>query len=172
MENQSLKSNYEKIQNEQKKLTTVMYKNNTATYAMFVISLILIITRNVWGIVIGAILLLCAIFVHFKIKDFKVMEIYENCVVLFDKKSGELSNIIYNNYVQEWNIVNTEGSCNFIRFLLKDQNTISVESYQLNKAFDTLQKTMPTKEKMAKQLKSLSTEKIKLENPFKSKKKK
>lgn len=170
--NKTITSTNHKVKIDSNHLATIMYKNNIAVYVMVVISIILIITLNIWGIVFGVVLLAVCLFVIFKIEDYKCFEIYQDAVLIYsDKKNGLVIKIDYND-IKEWTVNNRQQGANGIIFVLNDGKTIAKETFQLNKAYSQLSKVMEEKESRFNELNKLRNEKITLENPFKSKKKK
>ena len=87
-------------------LATIMYKNNLAIYVVAVISIVLIITLNIWGIIFGILLLAVCLFVIFKIKDYKCFEIYQDAILIYsDKKDDTVIKINYHD-IKEWTVNN------------------------------------------------------------------
>ena len=153
-------------------LATIMYKNNLAIYVMAVISIVLIITLNIWGVIFGTLLLAVCLFVIFKIKDYKCFEIYQDAILIYsDKKDDTVIKINYHD-IKEWTVNNKQQGSNGIILILNDGRTIAKETFQINKAYNHLSKVMEEKESRVIELNKLRNEKITLENPFKSKKKK
>ena len=112
------------------------------------------------------------LFVIFKIKDYKCFEIYQDAILIYsDKKDDTVIKINYHD-IKEWTVNNKQQGSNGIILILNDGRTIAKETFQINKAYNHLSKVMEEKESRVIELNKLRNEKITLENPFKSKKKK
>ena len=88
-----------------------------------------------------------------------------------DKKDDTVIKINYHD-IKEWTVNNKQQGSNGIILILNDGRTIAKETFQINKAYNHLSKVMEEKESRVIELNKLRNEKITLENPFKSKKKK
>ncbi|MGN1398476.1 MAG: hypothetical protein ACI4WG_00540 [Erysipelotrichaceae bacterium] len=161
----------DEVNEEGTHLTTVMFKNDPAIYVVVVIAIALIVTLNAWGIFFGLFFLAVSLFVIFKIKDYKCFEIYDDAVLIYsDKNDDQVIRIAYDD-VKEWTVNNRQQGSNAIVFILNDDKCVTKETFQINKAYKYLTKVMPYKESRVIELNKLRNEKITLENPFKSKKK-
>ena len=97
-----------------------MYKNNLAIYVVAIISIVLTITLNIWGVVIDILLLAVCLFVIFKIKDYKCFEIYQDAILIYsDKKDDTVIKINYHD-IKEWPVNNRQQGSNAIVLILND----------------------------------------------------
>ena len=97
-----------------------MYKNNLAIYVVAIISIVLIITLNIWGVVIDILLLAVCLFVIFKIKDYKCFEIYQDAILIYSyKKDDTVIKINYHD-IKEWLVNNRQQGSNAIVLILND----------------------------------------------------
>lgn len=154
-----------------KHLATILYKNDMAAYVMIVVGIILIITRNIWGILFGALFVGLSLFVLFKIEDHKCLEIYDDAILIYSNKNDNQVVRIPFTEIKQWSVNNRQQSSNNIIIVLNDDNCISKETYQINKAYDVLSDLIGDKEARAIELNKLKNQKVNLENPFKIHKK-
>ena len=69
----------------------IMYKNNTAVYLAIPIALGLILIRHVLTIITGLVIMAAVFFALTRVKDRRVVDMYDDCLVIYDEKDPELA---------------------------------------------------------------------------------
>ena len=130
----------------------VMFKNPIPAYATALTGAAMFLLKNTTTTVIGVLLIICALCYIFLIKDRHTVDVYDDCVVLYDEKDERLARKIMYDEITEWSFFdsNVRNSC--IILTLGDNTQIATTTFQLAKYFNSLRKTIPQKELRQKQL--------------------
>ena len=133
-------------------LKTIMYKNNTAVYLAIPIALGLILIRHVLTIITGFVILAAVFFALTRVKDRKVVDMYDGCLVIYDEKDLELARKLLLEDIYEWTIRDSNQNASCAIFIMNYGERISRNTFQLVKCYNTLRDLMPDKESRIRQL--------------------
>ena len=130
----------------------VMFKNPIPAYATALTGAAMFLLKNTTTTVIGILLIICALCYIFLVKDRNTVDVYDDCVVVYDEKDAKLARKIMYDEITEWSFFdsNVRNSC--IILTLSDNTQIATTTFQLAKYFNALRKTIPQKELRQKQL--------------------
>ena len=143
-----------------KLLAEIGYKNTIASYVLIIAGIALIaITRNIPGVVFGAILIAIGAFAHFRIKDYKTIDIYDDSVVIYTDPGCEKLVQFRNEDITQWSIENQLNAAESIMLMMKDGLPVYKNTFQSEKAAKFLMQTMEAKEKRI-----INQEKVRKEN--------
>ena len=131
---------------------TIMYKNNTAVYLAIPIALGLILIRHVLTIITGLVILAAVFFALTKVKDRRVVEMYDDCLVIYDEKDPELARKLLLEDIYEWTIRDSNQNASCAIFTMNYGERVSRNTFQLVKCYNTLRDLMPDKESRIRQL--------------------
>ena len=131
---------------------TIMYKNNTAVYLAIPIALGLILIRHVLTIITGFVILAAVFFALTRVKDRKVVDMYDGCLVIYDEKDLELARKLLLEDIYEWTIRDSNQNASCAIFTMNYGERISRNTFQLVKCYNTLRDLMPDKESRIRQL--------------------
>lgn len=133
-------------------IKTIMYKNNTAVYLAIPIALGLILIRHVLTIITGFVILAAVFFALTRVKDRKVVDMYDGCLVIYDEKDLELARKLLLEDIYEWTIRDSNQNASYAIFTMNYGERISRNTFQLVKCYNTLRDLMPDKESRIRQL--------------------
>ena len=133
-------------------IKTIMYKNNTAVYLAIPIALGLILIRHVLTIITGFVILAAVFFALTRVKDRKVVDMYDGCLVIYDEKDLELARKLLLKDIYEWTIRDSNQNASCAIFTMNYGERISRNTFQLVKCYNTLRDLMPDKESRIRQL--------------------
>ena len=133
-------------------IKTIMYKNNTAVYLAIPIALGLILIRHVLTIITGFVILAAVFFALTRVKDRKVVDMYDGCLVIYDEKDLELARKLLLEDIYEWTIRDSNQNASCAIFTMNYGERISRNTFQLVKCYNTLRDLMPDKEFRIRQL--------------------
>lgn len=133
-------------------IKTIMYKNNTAVYLAIPIALGLILIRHVLTIITGFVILAAVFFALTRVKDRKVVDMYDGCLVIYDEKDLELARKLLLEDIYEWTIRDSNQNASCAIFTMNYGERISRNTFQLVKCYNTLRDLMPDKESRIRQL--------------------
>ena len=176
-ENNTLSTTYtniEEIEKGEKLLAEVRYKNNMGAYVMIPVAIALIITRNVFCIVFAVLVLLASYFAITKVRDKKVMDVYNNCVILYDDKDESLGLRINPDDILEWTLKDSNQNGNSIDITLTNGERLSKVTFQTVKGYNAMRDLVPAKESRVIQLNKVAKANLKsfsLDEIFKKRKK-
>ena len=133
-------------------IKTTMYKNNTAVYLAIPIALGLILIRHVLTIITGLVILVAVFFALTKVKDRRVVDMYDDCLVIYDEKDPELARKLLLEDIYEWTIRDSNQNASCAIFTMNYGERITRNTFQLVKCYNTLRDLMPDKESRIRQL--------------------
>ncbi|MBR0138493.1 MAG: hypothetical protein IJM15_08790 [Erysipelotrichaceae bacterium] len=143
-----------------KLIAEIGYKNVVASYVLIIAGIALIaITRNIPGIVFGAVLIAFGAFAHLKIEDYKTMDIYDDSVVIYTDPGCKKVVQFRNEDITQWSVENQQNAAEAIMLMMKDGLPVYKNTFQSEKAAKFLMQTMETKEKRI-----INQEKVRREN--------
>ena len=129
-----------------KKKTTIMYKMNYKIFVIGMLFLMIIVSFNKITRTIGYVFIAIACFVYFKTKDQKVMEIYDDSIVVYD--TDEPNTVIFIDYdnLFSYSCNQYEKGFNTVTLRTNDGDVIYCETFETNKVNRALKKLIPNKE--------------------------
>ena len=131
---------------------TIMYKNNTAVYLAIPIAIGRILIRHILTIITGIVLLAAVFFALTKVRDHKVMDMYDDCLVIYDEKNPELARKLLLEDIYEWTIRDSNQNASCAIFTMNYGERVTRNTFQLVKCYNTLRDLMPDKESRVRQL--------------------
>lgn len=139
----------------------ITHRPNSAIIIMIIAGILLCLIPSRFSRIIGitAIVLSCIFFLV--TKDYPVMEVFSDALILYQPFHSELAVRIPLEDIAEWNLNGPNGQQLFLR--LSDGSEISEECFQVSKADKMLRKILSDKETWVLQRKQM--EKIQKENP-------
>jgi len=121
---------------------TVMYKPMFQIYFMLVCAIGIIFVNSWAAKILGAFVALVALFVIFKVKDKKTIDVYTKCILIYDV-DGNKAVMIKNEDIKNYDTGSTEQYKLFVK--LYDGRSLTKETFRLGDAKKYLAKTMPKK---------------------------
>ncbi|MBO4218266.1 MAG: hypothetical protein J5694_06265 [Erysipelotrichaceae bacterium] len=127
-------------------LKAITYKPYVPCYICVAAGVGMLLLRHWAFLVLGLIFIGLSLFVLFKIKDHKVLDIYSDGVLIYSL--NEESKGIYVRYddLAEWTTKSAQGGSECVYFLLADGTQIYKDTFQALTAYRQLIKLMPEKE--------------------------
>ncbi len=127
-----------------KLLGSVTYKPSRAIIAVMVVGCACtILFRNLFGILFGGFLLILSSLVFFKVKDHKVMDVYDDALILYDNQDETRVLRLTLDEIVEWNVNRDENY--LITLKLKDGEQLGAQTFQVNEVHSLLKKVLPGK---------------------------
>lgn len=125
---------------------TVGYKPILGSLLLLVFGVAALLMRSAFGYVLGGLVVLMSLIMLFGMKDRKVLDIYSEGVVAYEK--GNDSKAVYFTYdmVIEWSVERTAGGTQVVAFLLKGNRYVIKETYRMRGFRNLLKKHMPDTE--------------------------
>lgn len=124
----------------------ISYKPKTAPYVCAGLAAVLLITMNWIAIILGIFIIAFILFVTFKIEDYRTLTIYDQCIVVYDRKNLDLARKITYDEVEEWTVKSAEGITDALMLKLKDGDVIYKDTFQTSDVYKALKKIIPMKE--------------------------
>lgn len=127
----------------------INYKPMSTLIIGLVFAVLMLLTRNVYAIILAAFVLVYTVFVYKTVNDYRTLSIYDKYVLISEMDNPNKVRKINYEDVEEWTCKNNDGKANCVMFKLKDGEVIYKDTFQFNKAYNELYKLMPKKESMA-----------------------
>ena len=122
------------------KVATIMYKMNVKTFIIGMVAILLLVSFVQVARIIGYIFVAIACFVYFRIKDQKVMEIYDDCIVLYDTEEKDKALLIKLDDLISYSCNKYEDGFNVVVLRTESGDVIYCETFESNKANKYLRK--------------------------------
>lgn len=123
-------------------ITTATSKPIAAIIVSFIAGIALIFfLHNVGGYAAGAVMIAMSLYVNWKAANHKVLEIYDDAVILYSENDSTRAVRIPVAEIKEWE-VNVKGKY-IVQFLLNSGQIYTGHSYQSERLQENLQKVMP-----------------------------
>lgn len=148
-----------------KHISDIHYKPKTTLMVAYVFAALMLITMNIYCIILSVFVLIYALFVTKTVEDYLTLSIYDTYVLVSELDNPEKVRKINYEDIEEWTCKNNEGKANCIMFKLIDGEVIYKDTFQFNKAFNELNKLIPEKETMAIKKARLSKVQMKFKFP-------
>lgn len=125
---------------------SIFYKNNVSAYIIIVCGVLLFLIKSIWAYLLGAFGIIIAAFVLWKVKDYKVMDIYDDALIVYaDEEATKAARIPYDEII-EWTVQNNASGVDAVMLKLKGGQVIYKNTFQVSRAYETLMKIIPEKE--------------------------
>jgi hypothetical protein len=156
-----------------KPLKAITYKPYSACYICIAAGIGMLLLRQWVFLVLGAVFIFAAVFVLWKIKDHKVLDIYQEGVLIYG--TGDETKGLFVKYddLKEWTTKSSQGGSEAVYFLLSNGIQIYKDTFQAAAAYRELIKLQETKESEHIRLEKMKGEPFSLKkvtNFFKRKK--
>ena len=145
MDNEELQ-NISEIKPAGQPLRTITYKPYTACYIGTAAGIGMLFLRNWIFIVLGLFFIALALFVLLKIKDRKVLDIYQDGVLIYGLEDSSRGMYLRYGEVAEWSTKSAQGGSECVYFVLEDGRQIYKDTFQALTAYRQLIKLIPEKE--------------------------
>lgn len=159
------------IENNGSLIKEIFYKPQTATIICCIVAVLFIATMKTYAIILGVFILAIAVFVIFKIKDYKTLGIYDTYVIVYSTEDPNYGRRVEMDEITEWCCKNSQGMSDAVMLRLNTGEVIYKDTFQTNKAFKALDKIIPSKETQAIKAAENKKKKLKFSWPFKKKNK-
>lgn len=146
---------------------TIYFKNNISTYTILICGVLLLITRNVYAIVLGLFCVAISLFVLIKVKDHRVMDIYDDSVIIYATDDDTRATKVMLDDIVEWSSNNNPNGAYVTIIKLKNGQTIVKDTFQLGRVYNTLFDLIPDKETRQIQINKNKNQKLEFHNPLK-----
>ena len=146
------------------------YKPRLAYFTCLAVGCLLCITLHWAAIVMGLFLICLAVFMELTVKDYQVMDIYENFLIVYDLENDKARRIEFDDIV-EWTCKHGMTNADSVMIKLQDGEYIYKDSFLSNRAYRVLNKLMPKKESQIVKDKENAKSKLKFDIPFIKRKK-
>lgn len=134
-----------------KKKATIMYKINTLTFVLGIVFIAILISWNNITRIIGAIFIIVACIAYFKTPNQKVMEIYDDSIVIYDTDvQGKVLQIMLQD-LDAFSCGMYDEGFNLVVIRTVQGDVIYCETYESSKADRALRKIAEDKELRKKQ---------------------
>ncbi|MBR0385515.1 MAG: hypothetical protein IJI05_03105 [Erysipelotrichaceae bacterium] len=149
-------------------ITTILYKPVKAVIIIAIAAVLLIaLIRNIWAVLLGGFALALAAIVHFKMEDYKVVDVYDDALIIYADETGEKAARIPYEDIQEWSAVSENAASSAIMFKLTNGRVFYKNTFRTADAHKVLFKIMPEKESRQIQMQKNRETKLVFRNPFK-----
>lgn len=132
------------MQENGKFLGHISYKPNNAVIGVMIIGCVCtFIFRNMFGFLFGGFLLILSAIVFFCVKDHKVMDVYDDALVLYDHRDESRVLRLPLEEIQEWNV--NRNNSYLIALTLKGGEQLGAQTFNVNRVYNLLRKVLPAK---------------------------
>jgi len=150
----------------------VGYKPKWALIICCVIGVALCLTMNWIAILFGVMLAGISLFLNYKVKEYKVMGIYDQGILLYpnpNKKEDSIRRIHFDE-IAEWTVKSGANSADALMIQRADNEILYIVTFQTGKAANFLNKVIPNKESRKIQEEKNKQKAVKFKWPFKKRK--
>lgn len=146
----------------------IMYKPYTSVYVGWVTGVVIIVAvRNLWAILLGGFFIVLATIVFTRVQDYKVCDVYDDAVVIYQDESGEKAARVPLEEIAEWNVLSNNTASNAIMFKLQDGYVFYKNTFRVSEAHKYLFKALPSRETRQLEIEKNRNTKWEFRNPFK-----
>ncbi len=158
------------IKNEGKLIQEIFYKPKGATVVCLLVGLCFIVTLHPAAIALGIFILAVALFVIFKIKNYKTIGVYDRYLIIYATKDQNYARRIELDEIQEWTVKSGEGISDALMLKLQDGEVLFKDTFQIGLVYKSLNKVIPEKETRKIREEANKKKKLKFSWPFKKRK--
>lgn len=167
MEKNYIYQNVEDINVDSNIVQTIMFKPVKAPIICFVAGVAMLFINILLFRILGAFFILMAIVVYFGIKDKKVVDVHEKGLVIYNSSNQSLAYYLDFNDIKMWEVNHDNGHDSII-FTLTDNQRAVIDTFQIEKAYDAIDKQIHDKEKRAIEAKKNKEKHWEIRNPLKN----
>jgi len=135
----------ENIKIDGKFLKAICFKPKIAPFIISIIGILLLLINNILARLLGLFFIVMAIFVLYKVKDFKVLDIFDNGVLIYGDKDNKTGLFINYDDLKQWGI-NHDNGHDTIEFILNNDEKIIKDTFEANRAYRVLYQLLREKE--------------------------
>lgn len=124
-------------------LGSVAFKPTGTMIIIAAVGIAALLWHNLFGIMFGGFCLLMDGIIRFKVKDHRVMDVYDDAVIIFDRVDEQKGTRIPLDIISRWEVNRNQNFA--ITLFLEDGVTFSSMSYEVSKAQKLLKKVLKGK---------------------------
>jgi hypothetical protein len=143
----------DQIQENGRLVKAILYKNPYSSYFGVAFGVVICLLKSTWAIVLGGIFAALSLATIVLVKDHKVMDIYDDAMIIYADETGTKAARIPYERVVEWESILSTTNSYTLKFTLDDGTVFFKDTFQLSKAYNALMKIMPDKEHRQIQIK-------------------
>ncbi|MBQ6560483.1 MAG: hypothetical protein IJL85_06610 [Erysipelotrichaceae bacterium] len=162
MENKYVYLPVEEVKTQGNFIKAICFKPKTAPIVMIVVGLLMFVPRILLLALLGLFFIVMSALVLFYVKDFKVLDIFDQGVMIYGDKEAKLACFIPFEDIRMWTVKRDNGH-DTAEFTLQDGSKIIKDSFEVDKAYRTLYGLI--KEKEEKYMKAQEARKNQLSIP-------
>lgn len=132
-----------------KLIKNIMFKPKAAPIVCTFFAILLILIKSWISIALAIFTIVMVVYVALKVKDYKTISIYDNCIVLYDTHQTDLARKIDYSDVVEWTVKASQGASDALMLKLNTGEIIYKDSFQVSSVYRELNKLMPERESRA-----------------------
>lgn len=144
--NESLYKPREEVQPAGNFVKNIGFRPKKAPIFSIIIGLALLLFRNFYASILGIFFIAMALFVLFEVKERKVMDIFDQGIMLYGDHEAKMACFIGFDRIREWGVDHKNGH-DTLEFDLDDGNVIYVDTFEADSAFRVLYGLIKEKEK-------------------------
>ena len=133
------------IKLEGKFLKAVCFKPKIAPLICLILGILLMIPNNLYVRLMGLVFIIMSFIVFKFVKDYKVLDIFDNGVLLYDIDNNNKEDFINFDDIEMWTVKHENGH-DTIEFTLKDGELIIKDSFEADRAYRLLYNLLKEKE--------------------------
>lgn len=133
------------VEAQGKFLKNVGFKPTAAPYVCAAFGVGLLILPNLLVRILGIFFILMSVAVFTLVKDFKVLEVYSEGVMLYGDKEGKYAYFLKYDDMKSWTVLKDDGH-DVLQFTLYDGNRIQKTTFQAYAGFRAINEIIPEKE--------------------------
>lgn len=122
------------------------FKPKLAPIIIGAIGILLLLVNNLFVRILGAFCVLMAFFVFKEVKDYKVMDIFDEGIMFYGDADAKYACFIPFEAIKEWN-VNRDNGHDTLEFDLGDNKKVFKDTFEAGKAYRVLYQLIKEKEK-------------------------
>lgn len=122
----------------------IMYRPKLNILVVGAVVILLFLTKNKYGIILGVLLAAIVMFALLMVRDHPVMDVYTDQLIFFDPGNSAYGVSVPVSEIAEWNVNKTVMYAIYIR--LKDGRQYTEECYYSRQAHNCLRKVLPEKD--------------------------
>ncbi len=130
----------------EKAKATIRLKPTGTIAIMFIVSVVLIITQVMVLMLLGAFFLGFCILSYFFGKDRKVIDVFEEYVIVYDNENPEIGYKINFSDITEWRFHTVANGADYMLINLENEGYITIDSYNSQKVAKYFMNKIPDKE--------------------------
>lgn len=124
-------------------LGSVAFKPTGTMIIIATVGIAALLWHNLFGIMFGGFCLLMDGIIRFKVKDYRVMDVYDDAVIVFDRVDEQKGTRIPLEIISQWEVNRNQNYA--ITLFLEDGVSFSSMSYEVSKAQKLLKKVLKGK---------------------------